>query len=153
MEQKESWTCPWSIPTLECFRCSSPRALGTGKVWVARCPCCLWKGGSQCVSCLGRCRELSGRAEVTLQCDDVGTLMAIPTHRLPSCSLSLLACFHAMGHHTCGWMNAILYKRHWRQKHLGSRVGLSFKARETQHWSDLQHDPTSACMQVTDLTH
>lgn len=29
MEQRESWTCPRSISTLECFRCSSPRGLGT----------------------------------------------------------------------------------------------------------------------------
>lgn len=152
-EQRESWICPRSIPTLECFRCSSPKALGTGKVQVARCPCCLWRGGSESVSCLGCFRGLSGRAEVILQCDDVGTLVAIPAHRLLSCSLSLLACFHAMELHSCGWMNAIPYKRHWRPEHLGGRVGLSFKAREARHWSDLQHDPTSGCIQVTDLTH
>lgn len=152
MEQKESWTCPRSIPTLECFRCSSPRALGTGKVRVARCLCCLWRGGSESVSCLGHCRGLSGIAEVILQCDDVGTLVAVPAPRLLSCSLSLLARFHAMGHHTCGWMNAIPYKWHWRPERFEGRVGLSFKAREAQHWSDLQHDPTSGCMQVTDLT-
>lgn len=82
MEQKESGTCPRSIPRLEYFRCSSSRALGTGKVRVARCPCCLWRDGSESVSCLGRCRELSGRAEVIPQCDDVGTLVAILAHRL-----------------------------------------------------------------------
>lgn len=60
-------------------------------------------GGSERVSCLGQCRELSGRAELLLQCDAVGTLVAILTHRLLAYSLSLLAHFHAMVHHSCGW--------------------------------------------------
>lgn len=55
------------------------------------------EGGSESVSCLGRCAELSGRAEFILKCDDVEALVAIPAHRLLSCSLSLFTHFHAMG--------------------------------------------------------
>lgn len=129
-----------------------PQSFGY-KVWAARCPCRLWRGGSESIPCLGHCRELSCRAEPILQCDDVGTRVPTPAHRLLSYSLSLLTHFHPVGHHTCGWENSILYRLHWSLEHFWGRVGLSFKAREAQHWSYLQHNPTSCCMQVTDFTH
>lgn len=111
MEQKESQTCSRSIPTLECFRCSSTRALGTGKVWVqdVHADC---EGVDQRVShALSASGNYLGVWKSSSNVE-VGTLVTIPAYRLLSCSLSLLAHFHAVGHHICGWMNAIPYKQH-----------------------------------------
>lgn len=105
-----------------------PQSLGYMEATSSKMSMLFVEGGSQSVSRLECFREQSGRAEVTLQFDDVVTLVAIPAYRPLAWSLSLLAVFHAMGHNTCGWIKAVPYKRHWRPERSQGRAGVSFKA-------------------------
>lgn len=134
MEQKESWICPWSIPTLKYVILLS-QSLGYRETTISKMSMLFVEGGSQSVSGLGCFRGQFGRGEVILQFDDVVALVAIPAYRPLSCSLSLLAGFHAIGHNTCGWIKAGSYKQHWRPEHSWGGMVVFFKA---QHWSDLQ---------------